>query len=179
MHPCIPTCPLLLTGSARNGFRLFTRDRLRDGDRIAHLLESLLGDPEEILDVLAGDDAEVAKPESFQPEHLSRIDGEAPFVAVVMQLEEIEHRTTQVRRPQSNGIAERLHRTLLDEHFRIMGRTKFYESVEEMQTDLDIFLDSYNQERPHQGRNMNGRTPLQAFLEGLPEHPEKEVEAVG
>ena len=101
-----------------------------------------------------------------------------PF-ELFLQLEEIEHRTTQVRRPQSNGIAERLHRTLLDEHFRIMGRTKFYESVEEMQTDLDIFLDSYNQERSHQGRNMNGRTPLQAFLEGLPEHPEKEVEAVG
>jgi len=80
---------------------------------------------------------------------------------------------------QTNVIAERLHRTLLDEHLRIMGRTKFYESVEEMQTDLDAFLNTYNQERSHQGRNMNGRTPLQAFLAGLPEHPEKEVEAVG
>ena len=39
------------------------------------------------------------------------------------QLEGIEHRTTQVRRPQSNGFIERLHRTLLDEYFRIKGRT--------------------------------------------------------
>jgi transposase InsO family protein len=54
-----------------------------------------------------------------------------------LQLEEIEHRTTRVRRPQSNGYVERLHRTLLDEHFRVMGRTKFYESIDEMQTDLE------------------------------------------
>jgi len=47
-----------------------------------------------------------------------------------------------------------------------------------MQTDLDIFLNCYNQERSHQNRIMNGRTPLQAFLEGLLEHPEKELEAV-
>jgi transposase InsO family protein len=39
-----------------------------------------------------------------------------------LQLEGIEHRTTKVRRPQSNGFVERLHRTLLDEHFRIKGR---------------------------------------------------------
>ena len=46
-----------------------------------------------------------------------------------LQLEGIEHRTTRVRRPQSNGFVERLHRTLLDEHFRIMVRKKFYDSV--------------------------------------------------
>ena len=38
-----------------------------------------------------------------------------------LHLEHIEHRTTQVRRPQSNGFVERLHRTLLDEHFRFLG----------------------------------------------------------
>jgi transposase InsO family protein len=84
------------------------------------------------------------------------------------KLEGIEHKTTKVRRPQSNGIVERLHRTLLDEHFRIQGRIKFYESLEEMQNDLDSYLHIYNYERAHQGRNMNGRTPGQAFVEGLP-----------
>ena len=84
-----------------------------------------------------------------------------------LQLEDIEHRTTRVRRPQSNGFVERLHRTLLDEHFRIKGRLKWYESVEEMQKDLDEYLLVYNTKRPHQGRGMNGRTPLQAFMEGL------------
>ena len=66
-----------------------------------------------------------------------------------LQLEEIEHRTTKVRRPQSNGFVERLHRTLLDEHFRIMGRKTFYESIEAMQKDLDTYLVRYNTERPY------------------------------
>ena len=57
-----------------------------------------------------------------------------------LQLEDIEHRTTQVRRPQSNGFVERLHRTLLDEHFRVLRRTKFYESIAEMQSGLDVYL---------------------------------------
>ena len=92
-----------------------------------------------------------------------------------LQLEEIEHRTTKVRRPQSNGYVERLHRTLLDEHFRVMGRKKFYESVAEMQVDLDTYLKTYNTKRPHQGRNMNGRTPYKVFLDGLPK-PEKRKE---
>lgn len=84
-----------------------------------------------------------------------------------LQLEGIEHRTTRVRRPQSNGIAERLHRTLLDEHFRIMGRTKYYESLDEMQKDLEIYLKKYNYERPHQGRNMNGMVPYMKFKSGI------------
>lgn len=91
-----------------------------------------------------------------------------------LQLEEIEHRTTKVRRPQSNGFIERLHRTLLDEHFRIQGRTKWYESIEEMQQDLDEYLMQYNTRRPHQGRNMKGQVPYTVFKKGLPKRPKKE-----
>ena len=90
-----------------------------------------------------------------------------------LQLEGIEHRKTKVRRPQSNGFVERLHRTLLDEHFRVMGRKKFYESVEEMQKDLEAYLVTYNRKRPHQGRGMDGRTPWQAFKDGLKLRPKK------
>ena len=62
---------------------------------------------------------------------------------------------------------ERLHRTLLDEHFRVAGRSKWYESVDEMQNDLEVYLKQYNHERSHQGRNMKGRTPYQAFVDGI------------
>ena len=85
-----------------------------------------------------------------------------------LQLEQIEHRTTKVRRPQSNGIVERLHRTLLDEHFRVEGRRTWFETIDEMQTALDAYMIAYNTRRPHQGRNMNGRTPQKAFADGLP-----------
>lgn len=76
-----------------------------------------------------------------------------------LQLEEIDHRTTRVKRPQSNGIAERFHCTLLDEHFRSEGRRTWFETVGEMQVVLDDYLAGYNTRRPHQGRGMNGRTP--------------------
>jgi len=99
-------------------------------------------------------------------EYCGRMDGH-PF-ELFLQLEDIEHRTTKVRRPQSNGIVERMHRTLLEEHFGIQGRVKFYENLDEMQNDLDSYLYVYNHERAHQGRNMNGRTPHQAFVEGIP-----------
>ena len=84
-----------------------------------------------------------------------------------LQLEGIEHRTTKVRRPHSNGFIERLHRTLRDEHFRIKGRTTWYESVEQMQTDLGSYLEHYNTQRPHQGRMMEGQTPYSMFKKGL------------
>lgn len=84
-----------------------------------------------------------------------------------LQLEGVEHRTTRVRRPQSNGFIERFHRTLLDEHFRVVGRSKWYETVEEMQQDLDVYLEAYNRKRPHRGRGMEGRTPYAAFKAGL------------
>jgi transposase InsO family protein len=59
-----------------------------------------------------------------------------------LQLEGIEHRTTRVRRPQSNGFVERLHRTLLDEHFRVMGRKKWYETGRDAERpgDLPVLL---------------------------------------
>ena len=85
-----------------------------------------------------------------------------------LQLEGIEHRKTKVRRPQSNGIVERFHRTLLDEHFRVEGRRTWFETVEQMQEALDAYLLTYNTARPHQGRGMNGRTPARAFLDRIP-----------
>ena len=54
------------------------------------------------------------------------------------------------------------------EHFRIEGRRTCFETVEEMQAALDAYLVAYNNERPHQGRGMNGRTPYRAFLDRIP-----------
>ncbi len=88
-----------------------------------------------------------------------------------LQLEEIEHRTTPVGRPQSNGYLERFHRTLLEEHLRIKGRTTWYEVLEEMQKDLDGYLETYNTRRPHRGRGMEGRTPYEVFKVGIPRKP--------
>ena len=84
-----------------------------------------------------------------------------------LQLEGIEHRKTRVKRPQSNGIVERLHRTLLEEPFRVEGRRTWFETIDEMQRVLDDYLVVYNTKRPHQGRGMQGRTPCKVFVAGI------------
>lgn len=84
---------------------------------------------------------------------------------LLLAMEGIEHRTTKVRSPRTNGFVERMNRTLLDECFRVGGRTTWYESVEQLQADLDRFLERYNLRRSHQGYRLGGRTPAQAFGE--------------
>jgi hypothetical protein len=46
-------------------------------------------------------------------------------------------------------------------------RKKLYGSVQELQEDLDAFVHFYNEQRSHQGYRTQGRTPWQAFADGL------------
>lgn len=80
-----------------------------------------------------------------------------------LSLNEIEHRRTKVRSPQTNGFIERFNRTALDEFFRIAFRTTFYETVESLQADFDQWLATYNTERPHQGYRNMGRCPIETI----------------
>ena len=85
-----------------------------------------------------------------------------------LRLEEIDQRTTQVGRRQSNGYIERFHRTLFEEHMRIEGGTTWQEMAAVMRKDLDAYPDTYNRHRPHRGRGMEGRTPYEALRAGIP-----------
>ncbi len=84
-----------------------------------------------------------------------------------LQLEGIEHSKTKVRHPQSNGICERLHRTMQDEFYAITFRKKLYKDLETLQQDLDEWIQFYNEQRPHSGRYCFGKTPIQTFNESL------------
>lgn len=44
-------------------------------------------------------------------------------------------------------------------------RKKIYTSLQDLQADVDIWLKSYNEERPHSGKYCYGKTPLQTFLD--------------
>ena len=90
-----------------------------------------------------------------------------------LAVEDIEHTRTKTRSPQTNGIVERLHKTLLNEFYRVAFRKKIYRTLAELQADLDAFLGHYNSERPHQGRWCYGKTPMQTFIDSVPLAKEK------
>jgi transposase InsO family protein len=55
-------------------------------------------------------------------------------------VEDIDHSRTKTKSPQTNGICERFHRTVLDEFYRVAFRKKIYRTIEELQADLDAWL---------------------------------------
>ena len=83
-----------------------------------------------------------------------------------MALNDIEHTKTKVRSPQTNGICERFHKTILNEFYQIALRKKIYEVIDDLQIDLDEWLVKYNTQRTHQGKMCCGRTPMETLIDG-------------
>ena len=84
-----------------------------------------------------------------------------------LTIEDIEHTRTKARHPQTNGICERFHRTIQDEFYAVAFRRKVYRSIEELQTDLDQWIETYNSERTHTGKYSFGKTPMQTILDSF------------
>lgn len=68
--------------------------------------------------------------------------------------------------PQTNGIGERFHKTILQEFYQVTFRKKLYEYIDTLQSDLDEWLNYYNNSRIHQGKMCCGRTPMETLLDG-------------
>jgi len=93
-----------------------------------------------------------------------------------LQLNEIEHTKTKVKSPQTNGICERFHQTVLNEFYKVTFRKKIYSDIDTLQVDLDEYIHRYNNERNHQGKRCQGRTPMEAFIDGKKLFNEKNLE---
>ena len=83
-----------------------------------------------------------------------------------LAINDIDHTKTKAQSPQTNGICERFHRTILQEFYQVTFRKKLYGNIEELQSDLDVWLEYYNNERTHQGKMCCGRTPMQTLEDG-------------
>jgi transposase InsO family protein len=59
----------------------------------------------------------------------------------------IDQSRTKTQSPQTNGICERFHKTILNEFYQVAFRKKIYGTLEELQADLDAWLVTYNRER--------------------------------
>ena len=94
-----------------------------------------------------------------------------------LAVEDIDHTRTKVKSPQTNGICERFHKTVLNEFYRVAFRKKIYRTLDVLQADLDRWLRLYNEQRPHQGRWCYGKTPTQTFIDSIPLAKEKMIAA--
>ncbi|EFC1356789.1 transposase family protein, partial [Escherichia coli] len=83
-----------------------------------------------------------------------------------LAINDIDHTKTKAMSPQTNGICERFHKTILNEFYQVTFRKKLYGALDTLQSDLDEWLAHYNNERTHQGKMRNGRTPMETLLDG-------------
>ena len=82
-----------------------------------------------------------------------------------LSIEDIDHSRTKAYSPQTNGICERFHKTMKQEFYEVALRRKIYSSLDELQADVDEWLRTYNEHRPHSGKYCYGKTPFQTFLD--------------
>jgi len=83
-----------------------------------------------------------------------------------LAINDIDHTKTKVKYPQTNGICERFHKTILQEFYQATFRKNLYETIEQLQVDLDEWMHHYNTQRTHQGKMCCGRTPFETMIEG-------------
>jgi transposase InsO family protein len=95
-----------------------------------------------------------------------------------LAINDIEHTKTKVMSPQTNGICERFHKTILNEFYQVAFRKHLYTTLEDLQRDLDHWMMHYNQERTHQGKMCCGRTPMDTLLAGKVIWTEKNLDQI-
>lgn len=83
-----------------------------------------------------------------------------------LAINDIEHTKTKVKSPQTNGICERFHKTILQEFYQVTLRKHVYDDLAVLQKHLDEWLAYYNNDRTHQGKMCCGRTPMATLQEG-------------
>jgi len=64
-----------------------------------------------------------------------------------LAINDIDHTKTKAMSPQTNGICERFHKTILNEFYQVTFRKKLYSNMEELQKDLDEWMEYYNNDR--------------------------------
>jgi transposase InsO family protein len=82
-----------------------------------------------------------------------------------LAIEDIDHTKTKAKSPQTNGICERFHQTIQNEFYAVAFRKKVYEKIEQLQEDVDKWIEDYNGVRSHSGKYCFGKTPLATFEE--------------
>ncbi len=93
-----------------------------------------------------------------------------------LAINDIEHTKTKAKSPQTNGICERFHKTILQEFYQVAFRKAVFQTVDQLQKELDTWIEFYNTERTHQGKMCCGRTPMETLIDGKAVWREKRLD---
>jgi len=111
--------------------------------------------------------------ETHHPGYLGAKD---TYCVASVEIEDIDHSRTKAKRPQSNGIFERFHKTVQDEFYAVAFRKRLCRDLGELQRDLDAYIDYYSNSRPHSGRYCYGKTRMETFSDSRHLAKAKELE---
>ena len=93
-------------------------------------------------------------------------------------MERIEYTRTKASSPQTNGICETIPSDHSKQLYASAFRRKLYHSLDELQADVDVWMEGYNAERTHTGKYCYGKTPLQTFIESATLAYDKQLDRI-
>jgi IS30 family transposase len=97
--------------------------------------------------------------------HLKPKDGKVHRFDVICNENSIEHRLTQFRHPWTNGLVERMNRTIKEATTKIY----FYENLDELKKHLTLWLKYYNYEKKL--KSLKFKSPCDKMLEEFDKNP--------
>jgi len=104
-----------------------------------------------------------------------KINGHTLTIELFLDVEEIEHTRTKARHPQTNGICERFHKTILNELYRITFRRKVYVALNPSRRTLTRGSSNTMKSGPHPGRWRFRKTPMEIYCKSLHSAKEKMI----
>jgi len=93
-----------------------------------------------------------------------------------LAFEHIDHTKTKAKSPQTNGICERFHRTILEEFYQVEFARSSTAALGSCRPIWTRWIESYNSERTHSGKYCYGKAPMQTFLDAKPLADAKMIE---
>jgi len=76
-----------------------------------------------------------------------------------LAINDIEHTKTKVKSPQTNGICERFHKTILQEFYQVTFRKKVYQDIDQLQNDLDLWIVTTTMNAPTRAKSAKAERP--------------------
>ncbi len=83
-----------------------------------------------------------------------------------LAINDIDHTKTKVKSPQTNGICERFHKTILQEFYQVTFRKKICETIEQLQNENGSITTTMN--APIRAKSVKGDPPCRPWRKAKP-----------